>query len=142
MEKTNFCDNEITLLAKVDELDRLLAFISNILEEAGLPARICSQLAVVGEELFVNIASYAYPDGGEGKARVRLRVEEARIVQQFEDSGVPFNPLEHEMPDVTAGIEERSIGGLGIYLARKWMDTIEYQRLEAKNVLTLYKAIK
>jgi anti-sigma regulatory factor (Ser/Thr protein kinase) len=142
MEKMIFYDKEITLSARVDELDRFLAFISEILEGADVPAKICSHIAVVGEELFVNIASYAYPNGGEGTAWVRLTVEDARIVLKIEDSGIPFNPLEHEMPDVTTGIEERSIGGLGIYLAQKWMDNIEYQRVEGKNILTLYKVTR
>jgi anti-sigma regulatory factor (Ser/Thr protein kinase) len=133
-------DHEIALLAAVDNLDQILDWVSLALEEVECGSKVRSQIAVVTEELFINIASYAYP-GTTGKAAVRMGRDGQRLVMQFEDSGLAFNPLEQKLPDTGAGIEERKIGGLGIYLTQKWMDEIVYKRDNGKNVLTLYKAI-
>jgi anti-sigma regulatory factor (Ser/Thr protein kinase) len=136
-------DNEITLDAKVDCLDMLLDWTGDILEKNGCSGQICNQIAVVTEELFVNIASYAYKTqdpARSGDATIRLSVDKTEIAMQFEDAGVAFNPLEYETPDVTADIEERKIGGLGIYLTRKWMNSVEYERTpDGKNVLSIIK---
>jgi anti-sigma regulatory factor (Ser/Thr protein kinase) len=131
-------DREIELPAVIDNLDRLLEWVAEALEEVSCTGKLSSQITVVAEELFVNIASYAYR-GTKGEAAVRIGFDGRRIILQFEDSGIAFNPLEQEIPDVMAGIEDRSIGGLGIYLTRKWMDEITYKRDNEKNILTLYK---
>jgi sigma-B regulation protein RsbU (phosphoserine phosphatase) len=132
-------DKEIVVSAKLDELDRLLEWISDILE-ADCPSKTINQIAVVTEELFVNIASYAYGEK-TGDVTIRISFGNARFVMQFEDSGLAFNPLEHELPDVKAGIDDRKIGGLGIYLTRKWMDEVNYQRENGKNILTIIKRL-
>jgi anti-sigma regulatory factor (Ser/Thr protein kinase) len=132
-------NKEIVVSATIDELDRLLEWISDNLEEE-CPGKISNQIAVVTEELFVNIASYAYP-GKTGDVTIRISLDALRLVMQFEDSGIAFNPLEHELPNVNTGIEDRKIGGLGIYLTRKWMDEVIYQWKNGKNVLTIVKQI-
>jgi anti-sigma regulatory factor (Ser/Thr protein kinase) len=141
MESQNIrLNREITLPAALDELDRLLDWGSGAMEETKCDGKTRNQIMVVTEELFVNIASYAYPET-PGEVVVRISLEGPQLVMQFEDSGIAFNPLEHTMPDVTAGIADREIGGLGIFLARKWIDQMVYKRDNEKNIMTLYKTI-
>ena len=98
------------------------------------------QLCVAAEEIFVNIASYAYAPG-TGKATVRVAIEEEprRAIVTFLDSGTPFDPLAREDPDVTLSAEERQIGGLGIFMTKKTMDDVSYVYRDGQNVLTLKK---
>jgi anti-sigma regulatory factor (Ser/Thr protein kinase) len=137
----NQFDKEITVAAKIEELDRVIEWVSDILETDKCPPRICNQIEVATEELFVNIASYAY-GGGAGEVLVRAGIRDGRFAMRLEDSGVAFNPLEQSAPDVTAAIEEREIGGLGIFLTRKWMDELVYERILGRNVLTIYKRFR
>ena len=131
---------EITLAATLDNLDKVLAFIDGQMELAGCPARLMTQVDMAVEEIFVNIARYAYhPEEGEASVRCEAGGEPFRIIVGFADSGRPFNPLEHEDPDVTVNAEQRQIGGLGIYMAKKLMDEIEYEYRDGKNILTLRK---
>ncbi len=97
---------------------------------------------LVCEELVVNIASYAYPDDAEGYIDVKIEKTDHRIVFCFRDGGVPFNPLEHKMPDTSQSWEQRGIGGLGIFLVLKKMDEVSYAYVDNENVLTIYKNIE
>jgi anti-sigma regulatory factor (Ser/Thr protein kinase) len=133
-------DDQLCLTATIDSLDPVMDWVAEKLEENSCPNKIQNQIAVVTEELFVNICHYAY-EGGTGDATIRFAFHNKTIFMQFEDSGIAFDPLEHEGPDTTAGIEERPIGGLGIYITKKWMDWIEYERRDHKNTLTLSKII-
>ena len=101
------------------------------------------QIDVAVEEIFVNIARYAYTSG-EGMARIRLDTdsEPGQMLITFIDSGIPFNPLEVREPDVTLAAHERQIGGLGIFMVRKSMDDVKYKYADNKNILTLKKKIK
>ena len=90
------------------------------------------------EEVVVNIASYAYPDDVEGFIDIDIQKTD-RIILRFEDGGVPFNPLDHEEPDITLPWEERRIGGLGIYLVMKKMDAVRYEYANDRNILTIEK---
>jgi anti-sigma regulatory factor (Ser/Thr protein kinase) len=140
METNNMLfDKEITIPATIEELDHILEWVSDVLEE-NCSGKISNQIAVVAEELFVNISSYAYSKKS-GDVTIRVSIAPARLIIQFEDSGIAFNPLEHELPDVNAGIEDRKIGGLGIYLTRKWMSNVIYHRENEKNILTIMKEI-
>jgi anti-sigma regulatory factor (Ser/Thr protein kinase) len=100
------------------------------------------QIAVVIDELFANIAMYAY-DGGKGEAIVGVDVSgEPQVVSiTFKDRGKPFDPLAKEDPDVTLSVEERPIGGLGIFMVKKMMDEVIYRYEEGMNVLTVRKKI-
>ncbi|MDR2403915.1 MAG: SpoIIE family protein phosphatase [Spirochaetaceae bacterium] len=132
-------ERETTLPAVLDNLDRLLEWIETVLEDYSCPPKTCHQMAVVTEEIFVNIVNYAYPEGS-GDVTLRAgRMGEAFVVQ-FEDDGVPFDPSEWPDPDTKAVIEDRNVGGLGLYLAKKMTDHISYQRLDGKNLLTILKA--
>jgi anti-sigma regulatory factor (Ser/Thr protein kinase) len=133
-------EREIALKASIDELEKLLDWMACIFEDYSCPGKICNQIAVITEEIFVNIAKYAYNEQ-DGDALVRVGRAGPALVIQFSDTGKPFNPLEKIDPYINAPIEDRSIGGLGIFIAKKWMDSIQYDRSDGKNCLTLYKNI-
>ena len=132
---------ELTLPAEIDRLPEVLSFVEEQLEEIGCPMKAQMQVSVAVEEVYVNIASYAYAPG-TGMATIRLAMtEEQAVTITFIDSGVAFNPLEKEDPDVSLPAEEREIGGLGIFMTKKTMDEVRYERLGDNNVLTLIKRV-
>ena len=100
-----------------------------------------SALRLVCEELVVNVVDYAYPEDAEGYLDIEIEREENSIVIRFKDGGTPFNPLAREMPDITLPLEERRIGGLGIFLIIKKMDEVSYDYVNNENVLTIKKTI-
>ena len=126
--------------ASLQNLDQVLEFLEEQLFDAGCPMKTAMQLQLAAEEIFVNIASYAY-GSGTGTARIQVEFEQApRAVKvTFTDSGVPYDPLEKEDPDVTLSAAEREIGGLGIFITKKSVDDISYKYREGKNILTLKK---
>ena len=127
--------------ARVDRLSEVLGFVDEILEAQDCPMRIQMQIDVAVEELFVNIASYAYAPE-VGPAEIRAEIEEGpTLAITFIDQGVPYNPLEKPDPDVTLSAEKRGIGGLGIYMVKKSMDSMEYAYREGRNILTVRKAL-
>ena len=129
---------EITVKAAVEELGRVTAFVEEQLECCGCPMKAAMQLGLAAEELFVNIAQYAYPQGG-GTALIRLESFPGRVRITFIDQGIPFDPLAREDPDITAPAEERKIGGLGIYMAKKSLDGMRYEYRDGCNMLTAEK---
>ncbi|MDR0409492.1 MAG: ATP-binding protein [Spirochaetaceae bacterium] len=133
-------EKEFTFRASVDELEKLLDCMADIFAEYSCPEKTCNQIAVITEEIFVNIARYAY-DEKPGDAVVRVGRAGPVMAIQFVDTGKHFNPLEKTAPDINASIENRAIGGLGIYIAKKWMDSIHYERVDGENRLTLQKNI-
>ena len=98
-------------------------------------------LRLVCEELVVNVVDYAYPEETEGYLDIEIEREKDSIVIRFKDGGTPFNPLAREMPDITLPLEERRIGGLGIFLTVKKMDDVSYDYVNNENVLTIKKTI-
>ena len=134
--------DEITVRAEVDNLDKIQGFIEERLDAAESSPKAAMQISVSVEEIYVNICHYAYKDkGGEGDATVRMRIVDGVAEIVFEDSGVRYDPLAREEPDVTLPAEEREIGGLGIFLTRKSMDDVSYEYKDGKNILTLKKKI-
>ncbi len=128
--------------ALVENLDDVLAFVDTRLEAAGCSMKTQMQIDVSVEELFVNVANYAYaPDSGDAELRLEVRSEPKEVVMELRDWGRPFNPLEKPDPDVTLSAAERNIGGLGIFLAKKNMDKIAYRYEDGQNILTFSKAI-
>ena len=100
------------------------------------------EISVAAEEVYVNIASYAYaPDTGTATIRMACTEDPAAVTLTFLDSGIPFNPLEREDPDLSLPVEEREIGGLGILMVKKTMDEAHYERVDGQNILTLTKRI-
>ena len=137
--KTGIC-KELSIPAEVEKLPELLAFLEQQLEEAGYPMKTQMQISVAAEEIFVNIANYAYAPG-KGIATVRLAISQnpTTAAITFIDRGTPFDPLKNEDPDVTLAAEEREIGGLGIYLTKMTMDEVRYEYKDGQNRLTLIK---
>ncbi|MBQ7505837.1 MAG: ATP-binding protein [Lachnospiraceae bacterium] len=131
---------ELVVPAKVDKLQDVMAFLEEHLGEAG--PKVLMKLSIAVEEIFVNIASYAY-EPETGKATMRLEFEEnpRTVVITFIDEGVPFNPLARPDPDVTLSAEERGIGGLGIFMTKNSVDKMEYEYRDGKNILTLRKEL-
>ncbi|MBR0092961.1 MAG: ATP-binding protein [Lachnospiraceae bacterium] len=131
---------ELEIDAKVDNLPQVLAFIDEALEEAECGMKAQMQIDIAVEEIYVNIAHYAYAPG-EGKAVIRMEIggepKAAKIT--FLDRGVPYDPLAREDPDVTLSAEERSVGGLGIFMVKKSMDDVFYSYEDGQNVLTITK---
>jgi anti-sigma regulatory factor (Ser/Thr protein kinase) len=131
--------NELLIEAKPENLDFVLDFVNEKLEAADCPMKVQTQIAIAVEEVFVNIAHYAY-NPVVGGAKIRVSVDD-EIVIEFEDNGNPYNPLEKEDPDITASAEEREIGGLGIFMVKNIMDAVDYCRKGNKNILTIKKKL-
>lgn len=130
----------MTLLAKTEYLDNVLEFVNALLEEKGCSMRAQLELDIAIEELFVNIASYAYRPK-EGPVTIQVLFEEKMVSIVFIDEGKPYNPWEREDPDVTLSAEERQIGGLGVYLVKTTMNQVDYRYEDEKNILTIHKDI-
>ena len=118
---------EKTVQATLENLDEVMAFVEEQMEVYHCSMKMQMQIAVAVEEIYVNIASYAYREQ-KGNARIRVQSggEPLQIIITFEDDGIPYNPLLKEDPDITLSAEERKIGGLGIYIVKKSMDQVEY----------------
>ena len=129
-----------TFPALLTELSSVAAFVESELEKAGCPMKTQMSISVCVEEVFVNIAHYAYPDKiGTAEVRVDVNPEEKSIVICFMDNGIPFDPLQKEEPDVSLPAEQRQIGGLGIYMVKKLSDELSYEYADGWNVLTMKK---
>ena len=131
---------QLKVKADVSELDQVLSFADTVLEEMDCPAKVQMQIDIAVEEIFVNIAHYAYPDG-EGEAVISIDSDkEAKSVSiLFEDQGTPYDPLQNEDPDITLSADDRPIGGLGIFMVKKSMDDVSYEYKDGKNRLTIKK---
>lgn len=130
----------LTVDATIENLNAVNEFIDGFLEENGCTAKAQMQIDLAVEEIYVNIAHYAYGDS-VGKAEVKVENNNGEITIVFSDSGVPYNPLEKADPDITASADDRQIGGLGIFLTKKNMDAVSYEYKDGKNILTMKKRI-
>lgn len=135
-------NNELIIEANVDKLDEVLEFVDSFLEEQDCMPKIQMQIEVAVEEIFVNIAHYAYnPEIGMATVRVVVLEDPLAIEITFLDNGVPYNPLAKPDPDLTLAADERQIGGLGIYMVKKSMDDVRYEYNAGKNVFTIMKKL-
>ena len=145
-EIKTFCyngDPQLILPADRGEFAALQQWILSIAAELDMQERIRKQLLICCDEIFTNIASYAYLDGNGNVAITVAFVPETqdlRII--FSDSGTAFNPLEISDPDTSSALSERKIGGLGMFMVKKMMDSVEYCRQDGKNILTLTKCLE
>ena len=134
---------ELTIEAIPENVDKAIEFVDGILEEndCGMKEQMAIDVAV--DEMFANIARYAYSPG-TGNATVRVNVAGDPIAAEitFIDGGVPYNPLLKRDPDITLSVEDRPIGGLGIYIVKKSMDAVAYEYKDGKNILTIKKALR
>jgi len=133
---------ELEIEARTENLPQVLAFVDEQLEAADCPMKIQMQIDIAVEEIFVNIAHYAYnPEVGTAMVRVEILGDPPSVDITFIDGGVPYDPLAKADPDVTLSAEERQIGGLGIFMVKKTMDDVRYAYLDGHNILTLKKGL-
>ena len=131
---------ELKVLAEAGSLEGVTDFVNEALEAADCPAKALMQIDLAVEEIFVNIASYAYRDRPEGgSAVIRIDAGDGAAEITFEDGGIPFDPTAMEEPDRTASADEREIGGLGIFITKKVMDEVRYEHRDDRNMLTVKK---
>lgn len=129
-----------TFVAETVRLEEVIEFIDEQLEAADCPPKTQIKLDVAVEEIFVNVAHYAYhPDVGAVEIKVDITQNPKTAVISFSDSGKPFNPLDNPDPDTTLSAEERPIGGLGIYMVKNTMDDVRYEFIDGRNCLTIVK---
>ncbi len=133
---------ELTVDATIENIGCVTDFINENLEEYNCPIKALTQIDIAIDELFGNIANYAYhPNIGTATVRIEVIENPLAVIITFMDNGTPFDPLNKEDPDITQSAEERAIGGLGIYLVKKSMDEISYEYKNGKNILKIKKKI-
>ena len=131
-----------TFPAKVDALSDVLGFVDQTLESYECPMKIQMAICVAIEEVFVNVAHYAYGDGeGDVTFSIGFDAQSREITFRMADKGTPFDPLQKPDPDITLSAEDREIGGLGIFITKKTMNTVTYAYENGENVLTMIKKI-
>jgi len=130
---------KLLLPAKLENLELLMSFIKNSAEKQGFSLKNINEIQIATEEPIVNIISYAYPDKN-GNIEITCSGRKGKgLVIEIVDWGVPFDPMSMPEPDIDAPMDDRKIGGLGIYIMRKLMDEVNYERMENQNILTLVK---
>ena len=128
--------------ALTDNLPNVLEYIDSELEKMDCPFKVQMQIDIAVEEIFVNIASYAYaPDTGKATIKIESDTDEPQVKIIFIDQGVPYDPLKKQDPDVTLSADEREIGGLGIFMVKKSMDDMFYEYKDGQNILTIVKKL-
>jgi len=133
---------ELTIAATVENIETVTEFVNEQLEALDCPIKAQMQIDIAIDELFGNIAHYAYnPGTGDATVRVEVVREPLSVVITFIDKGVPYNPLSNADPDTGLSLEERGVGGLGIYIVKKSMDEITYSYQDGKNILTIRKQL-
>ena len=139
-EKKDQSIKELTLEATPENVDRVIEFIDEILEEYGGELKEQMAIDVAVDELFTNIAHYAYnSETGYATVKVEVIKEPLSVKITFVDGGKPYDPLAKEDPDTTQSIEDREIGGMGILIVKKSMDAVNYEYKDGKNILTIKK---
>lgn len=133
---------ELTIAATTENIETVTNFVNEQLEALDCPMRAQIQIDIAIDELFGNIAHYAYnPEVGSATVRVEVSQDPLAVIITFIDKGVPYDPLRNADPNVTLSAEERQIGGLGIYMVKKSMDEISYEYKNGQNILTIKKRI-
>ena len=130
---------EITIPAHPDRLYDVLAFVGEAMRGAGIDEINQNNINIAVEEIFINIANYAYLDV-EGSVTVRLSVGSGQFTARFIDCGTRYDPLGKPDPDTALSAMERDIGGLGIFMVKKLMDQVEYRYEDGMNILTMQKS--
>ena len=132
--------SEVTLEAAEENLDEVLRFVEDALENTGCSLEDQRQIAIAVEEVFINIVSYAYKPGrGDTTLRLDVSQDPAEVTITFIDHGVPFDPLAKEDPDINLPAKQRKVGGLGIFVVKNLMDDVFYEYRDGQNILTMKK---
>ncbi len=130
---------KIRVNANILELDKVLDFVDKSVTELALGDEVLFQVKVCVEEIFVNIAKYAYPDKSDEYAEVIINYENDWLIIDFVDEGIFFNPLDQDDPDIELAADAREVGGLGVFMVKTLMDEVTYCRKEGKNCLQIRK---
>lgn len=134
---------EMTVAATVENIETVTDFVNEQLEALDCPMKAQMQIDIAIDELFGNIAHYAYnPDVGDATVRVEVIENPLSVVITFIDKGVPYDPLTAADPDIALSAEERAFGGLGIFMVRKSMDEIVYRYENGSNILSIRKNLR
>ena len=134
---------ELTIAATVENIEVVTDFVNEQLEALDCPMKAQMQIDIAIDELFGNIAHYAYnPDVGEATVRVEVAEDPLSVIITFIDGGVPYDPLKAADPDTTLSAEERAVGGLGIFMVKKSMDEITYRYENGSNILSIRKKLR
>jgi len=131
----------ITLEASLENLEMINSFLHKWAKKASLSARGENELLLAVEEVFVNIVKYAYAESS-GKVTIHCRIDEDNLILQIKDEGIPFNPLQFPEPHLASCLKERKVGGLGVFLMRKLVNNVKYEKQGKYNILTLVKSKK
>ena len=134
-------EETISILNRTSELDRVYTFIEEFASRYSIIERVRYKLHLAIDEILANIISYAYTDEESHHIIIRLWIEDEAVRIEFVDDGVAYNPLLQPEPKIDVPLEERQVGGLGIYLVRKLMDAVEYRRDFEKNHLIISKSL-
>jgi sigma-B regulation protein RsbU (phosphoserine phosphatase) len=132
----------LTLKNDVREVAKFSTFMKSVMEKLDIEKSLAQRLRLAVEEAVVNVIDYAYPAGQTGDIEVCIMSDGESLKTIIKDSGAAFDPTEKEVADTSLSVEERQIGGLGILLVRELMDSINYERVEGKNVLTMFLRVK
>ena len=133
---------KIVVDATIENIDVVTEFVNEELEKLECMPKAMIQIDIAIDELFGNIAHYAYwPETGKATVEVEVEEDPLSVIITFMDNGKPFNPLEAKEPDVNASIEDRQIGGLGIFMVKKTMDAITYEYKDNHNILKIKKVL-
>ena len=135
----NLLEETLTLQNDVKQVAKLNAFMTDITERLGISKPQTYQLKLALEEAVVNVMEYAYPKDTTGDIHIKATSNGKRLKIIITDMGTAFNPTERATADTTLSVEDRPVGGLGIFLVRELMDSINYERIAGKNVLTMRK---
>ncbi|NQS90508.1 ATP-binding protein [Patescibacteria group bacterium] len=133
--------SSIALKVSLENLKKVSSFVHKWAKKASLSDHSEKELFLAVEEAYVNIVKYAYPEPS-GKVTVYCYMDKDTLTLKIKDEGIPFNPLEFPQPYLASHLEEREVGGLGVFLIRRLVDNVEYKRQGKYNVLTLVKSKK
>ncbi len=131
----------LTLEASLKNLEMISSFLHKWAKKASLSTHSENELLLAVEEAYMNIVKYAYPES-LGKVSIHCRIEEDSLILKIKDEGIPFNPLQLSEPHLVSCLKERKVGGLGVFLMRRFVDNVKYEKEGKYNVLTLVKSKK
>ena len=133
---------EITVSATIENLEKVTEFVNEELKAINCPSKAKAEIDIAIDELFSNIANYAYnPETGKATVKFEVQSDPQAVVITFLDNGIPYDPLKKADPDTSLPLEERGIGGLGIFMVKKSMDSIEYEYKDGQNILKIKKKV-
>lgn len=125
----------------IKEISRICDIVKKFCTECSISDEKYHDIVLILDEMISNIINYAYPDGGNHTFTLNLCKNEKQLVIELSDDGIAFDPLKKDLPDIEASLEERKIGGLGIFIVKQLSEIVEYSRIEDKNQLKIIVSI-